>query len=226
MSNIEKACLLSCENWVDSFPAEIPKHKFSKKHTETIKEILHHKEEKKIHKFSKKTIKILLIAAILLSVATTVFAIPASREFIVEKFFNHSEYNMVDTSDVKKVTSLKLNYIPKGFEKTEDYGDICLYEKGDKSFSVQKSELTATIKFDTEKHGSETLTINGREAVYSKSDNNEQGLIFNNGEYIYVISGNIDKEELVNIAQNVEWLFVKEAEFLASFIFLSQNEKI
>lgn len=204
MSNIEKACLLSCENWVDSFPTEIPNHKFSKKHTEILKNVLRHETEKKQHKLSKKTIKILLIAAILMSLATTVFAIPASRDYIVEKFFNHSEYNVVGTSDVKEVTSLKLNYIPTGFEKTEDYGNILLYEKGDKSFSVQKSELTATIKFDTEKHGSETLTINGREAVYSKSDNNEQGLIFNNGEYIYVISGNIDKEELVNIAQNVE----------------------
>lgn len=204
MSNIEKACLLSCENWVDSFPTEIPNHKFSKKHTEILKNVLRHETEKKQHKLSKKTIKILLIAAILMSLATTVFAIPASREYIIEKFFNHSEYNVVGTGDVKEVTSLKLNYIPTGFEKTEDYGNILLYEKGDKSFSVQKSELTATIKFDTEKHGSETLTINGREAVYSKSDNNEQGLIFNNGEYIYVISGNIDKEELVNIAQNVE----------------------
>lgn len=34
MSNLEEVCLLSCESWVDSFPNDIPKHKFSKKHNE------------------------------------------------------------------------------------------------------------------------------------------------------------------------------------------------
>lgn len=208
MSNLEKACLLSCENWVDSFPAEIPKHKFSKKHTEAIKEILHPKEEKKIHKFSKKTIKILLIAAILLSVATTVFAIPASREFIVEKFFNHSEYNVIDTSDVKKVTSLKLNYIPKGFEKTEKYTSndfyIEAYNNAAQYFNVKKYGVDTSIYFDTEKYDSEVIKINGVDAVFYRPDNELKGIIFNSGDYIYIINGNIDKEELVNIAQNVE----------------------
>ena len=35
-------------------------------------------------------------------------------------------------------------------------------------------------------------------------DNELKGIIFNNGEYIFIINGNIDKKELVNIAQNVE----------------------
>lgn len=204
MSNFEEVCLLSCENWIDSFPAEIPKHKFSKKHSEKMKEIFQTEPKEKKHKLSKKTIKFILIAAILLSLATTVFAIPACREFIVEKFSYHSEYNVVDTSDAKNVTSLKLNYIPVGFEKTEDYGYAYLYTKVDKSFTVQKCELFTNIGFDTEKYDSENIRINGIDAVYYRSDCEEKGIIFNNGEYIYIISGNIDKKELVNIAQNVE----------------------
>ncbi len=204
MSNFEKVCLLSCENWVDSFPAEIPKHKFSKKHIEKIKEIYKTESKENKHKLSNKTIKFLLIAAILLSLATAVFAIPASKEFIIDKFFNHSEYNVVDTSDAKDVTSLKLNYIPVGFEKTEDYGYAYLYTKVDKSFTVQKCELFTSIDFDTEKYDSESIKINGIDAVYYRSDFEEKGIIFNNGEYIFIVSGNIDKKELVNIAQNVE----------------------
>lgn len=34
MTAFEEVCLLSCEKWVDSFPMEIPKHNFSKKHNE------------------------------------------------------------------------------------------------------------------------------------------------------------------------------------------------
>ncbi|MCI6254178.1 DUF4367 domain-containing protein [Eubacterium coprostanoligenes] len=208
MSNFEEVCLLSCESWVDSFPDEIQKHKFSKKHTEKMKEIFQTDTKENKYKLSKKTIKILLIAAILLSLATTVFAIPACREFIVEKFSYHSEYNVVDTSDAKNVTSLKLNYIPVGFEKTEEYisNDFYIenYKNIDKSFTVQKCELSTNIGFDTEKYNSENIRINGIDAVYYRSDCEEKGIIFNNGEYIYIISGNIDKKGLVDIAQNVE----------------------
>lgn len=208
MSNFEEVCLLSCESWVDSFPDEIQKHKFSKKYTEKMKEIFQTETKENKHKLSKKTIKILLIAAILLFLATTVFAIPASREFIIDKFFNHSEYNVFDTNDAKDVTSLNLNYIPTGFEKTEEYisNDFYIenYKNIDKSFTVEKCTLTANIGFDTEKYDSDNIRINGIDAVYYRSDNELKGIIFNDGEYIFIINGNIDKKELVNIAQNVE----------------------
>lgn len=227
MSNFEEVCLLSCESWVNSFPAEIPKHKFGKKHTEKMKEIFQTEPKENKHKLSKKTIKFILIAAILLSLATTVFAIPACREFIVEKFSNHSEYNVVDTNYAKNVTSLKINYIPIGFEKTEEYTSNDFYIENYKNtelyFYVNKYIIDTTIGYDTEKYDSESIKINGMDAVYYMPDNEMKGIIFNNGEYIFIINGNIDKKELVKIAQNVEWLFVKEAEFSASFIFLSQN---
>lgn len=208
MSNFEEVCLLSCENWIDSFPAEIPKHKFSKKHTEKMKEIFQTEPKENKHKLSKETIKFILIAAILLSLATTVFAIPACREFIIEKFFNHSEYNVVDTSYAKDVTSLNLNYIPTGFERTEEYtsNDFCIetYNNNYQYFYVKKYKLNTNIGYDTEKYNSENIRINGIEAVYYMPDNELKGIIFNNGEYIFIINGNIDKKELVKIAQNVE----------------------
>lgn len=208
MSNFEKACLLSCENWVDSFPAEIPKHKFSKKHIEKIKEIYKTESKENKHKLSNKTIKFLLIAAILLSLATAVFAIPASKEFIIDKFFNHSEYNVVDTNDAKDVTSLKLNYIPVGFEKTEEYESDDLYayayDNTDQYFYVKKYTIDTNIGYDTEKYDEENIKINEIIAIYFRSDNEVNGTIFNNGEYIFIVDGNICKDEIVKIAQNVE----------------------
>lgn len=204
MSNFQEVCLLSCESWVDSFPDDIPKHKFSKKHKEKMKEIFELDIEIQKHKLSKKTIKILLIAAILLGLATTVFAIPASREFIIQKFSNHSEYNVVDTENVEKVESLKLNYIPEGFVKTEDYEHAVMYSNSELSFYVEKFELTSSIGFDTENYDSESIIINGIDGIYYTSKNNEKGVIFNNGNYIFVVSGNIEEKELVKIAQNVE----------------------
>lgn len=204
MSNFQEVCLLSCESWVDSFPDDIPKHKFSKKHKEKMKEIFELDTEIQKHKLSKKTIKILLIAAILLGLATTAFAIPASREFIIQKFSNHSEYNVVDTENAEKVESLKLNYIPEGFVKTEDYEHAVMYSNSELSFYVEKFELTSSIGFDTENYDSESIIINGIDGIYYTSKNNEKGVIFNNGNYIFVVSGNIEEKELVKIAQNVE----------------------
>lgn len=78
------------------------------------------------------------------------------------------------------------------------------YKNVDKSFVVQKFALSGSVGFDTEHYETENIKINGIDAVYYRSNNNEKGIIFNDGNYIYIISGNIEKDELVKIAQNVE----------------------
>ncbi len=111
---------------------------------------------------------------------------------------------MIDNSDFKKVTPLNLNYIPTGFEKVEDYGDTYLYRKNNKFFTVQKCELSAIVDFDTEKYERENIKINGADAVYFRTNDELNGVIFNNGKYIFIVNGNISKDDIVNIAQNAE----------------------
>lgn len=208
MSNFQNVCLLSCEKWVDSFPDEIPKHEFSQKHNEKMKTLFQDEPKDKKHKLSRKSVTFILIAAIIMAVATTAFAIPSYREFIIEKFTDHSEYNVVDTKNAKMVESLKVNYIPDGFKKAEEdktndfYVEI--YNNNDKYFFVKKYTLDTNIGYDTEKYDSEKIKINGIDAVYYRNDNELDGIIFNNSEYIFVVNGNISKEELVKVAQNVE----------------------
>ncbi len=208
MTAIEEACLLSCESWIDSFPKEIPNHKFNREHKKAIAKILYPNNEKYKVTFSKRNVKILLIAAILLTLATTVYAIPKSREFIVDKFSNHSEYNIADTDNIKDVKSLTVNYVPEGFEVTEKHtaSGFCIlkYENGEKSFSIKKLSLDFTINYDTEKYDSEEIKINDIDAVYYRPDDDMHGVIFNNGEYIYSVSGHISKDEIVKIAQNLD----------------------
>lgn len=208
MSIFEEVCLLSCENWVASFPEEIPKHKFSKKHNQKMKKLFSGEVNENKPKLSKTTLKIILIAAVLLAISTTAFAIPTVRKFITEKFLNYSEYNIIDKSGAQNVISLTLNYIPEGFEKTEEFysSDLCSveYKKGNKFFCVEKNSLNMGVYFDTENHKSENIIINGFDAVYYKSNEDVIGIIFNNGNYTFVFSGNISKEEFVKIAQNTE----------------------
>jgi len=74
----------------------------------------------------------------------------------------------------------------------------------DRLVVVEKFELSGSVGFDTEHYEPENIKINGIDAVYYRSNNNVKGIIFNDGNYIYIIEGNIEKDELVKIAQNVE----------------------
>lgn len=208
MSTFQEICLLSCEKWVDSFPEKIPKHKFSKNHNQKMKELFSGGVKESKHKISKTTARIILIAAILLAIAATAFAIPTVRKYVTEKFYDHSEYNIVDKSGAKDVTSLTVNYIPEGFELSNEFCSERLftfdYTKGKEFFSVDKSSLNAGIYYDTEHNDSENIIINGLDAVYFKTDGEAKGIVFNDGKYIFVISGTVSKEELIKIAQNVE----------------------
>jgi len=206
MTAFEKVCAFSCEQWADSFPPDIPKHKFTEKHNKAMNELLYGKPIEYKHKISENSVKFLLIAAILLAVATTAFAVPSFREFTIDKFFNHSEYEVVDKNKIYEVDSPPiLHYIPKGFVLTDnEYIEHVEYTNGDMKFSVTKYEMDGQIGFDTEKYPSEKIIINGMEAVYYRADEIFEGIIFNNGKYIYSVSGNIGKEELVKIAQNIE----------------------
>ena len=154
---------------------------------------------------SKKTIRFIIIAAVLLVLATTAIASPAFRQFTLNNFSNHSEYRVGDTKNVLALTDLKVNYIPKGFKKTYSYKNYSYgYTNLNKYVYVDKMSLDTEIAFDTETSRSENITIKGAKAIYYITDNNVGTIIYNDGNYIYDIHGNISKEELVKIAQNAE----------------------
>lgn len=203
MSIFEEICNLSCEKWVDSFSGDIPVHKFSKRHKKAINSIFSGKGDKIKRKISTKTVKIILIAAILLALAITALAIPITQKYIVRNYPDHSIYEIIGFSSVKKVGSLTVNYIPEGFVKYEEGKDYCLYIKNDRNFLVKKSLINGTVRFDTEEYNSTTIYINGIDAIYYKSTDNHSGIIFNDGEYIFVVDGNLPKNELVKIAQSI-----------------------
>lgn len=212
MSKFEDACRLSCENWVDSFPTKVPKHKFSKKHKKRMKEIFEINAKpsvlpKKI-KFSKKTFKFFIIAAIFMSFSITAFAVNSQNDFNVIKFQDHSEYEIVDVKKSPKVKSLTVNYIPEGFEQTKtsenDYVFTYEYEKGEDFFIVDKVQLEGYHDFDTEEYDCEMIEIRGMDAILFRPDEDFYGIIFNNGKYLYTVAGTIDTDELIKIAEGVD----------------------
>lgn len=204
MSKFEDALQMSFDAYVDSLPEpdEVPKHKFSKKHTDAINAIIYPRPDVKVKKTPRKIIRFIIIAAILLSLAVTAVATNVSRSYVIEKSPNRVVYRVENTKNMPRRTPLKVGYVPKGFDKSGQYKkEEYVYSKLDKHFVVDKYTLDEDVGILGDYN--EEIEINGAKAVFYKTPNNN-GIIFNNGKYIFEVMGNIDKDELVKIAQSVE----------------------
>ena len=102
-----------------------------------------------------------------------------------------------------------LEYIPENFAMSEDNTDetdVDIEFKdisgGDGYFYVLVSPADASVHTDTEDAGVEKLKVNGCEGMYS-SDKNINILLWSDDNHIYRIGGNIDKDEMMKIAENL-----------------------
>ena len=87
MTDFEKACELANEQWVNSFDEKTDENiKFSHSHEKRIKEIAQIADGKKRIKLTRKTLKYIIIAAVLLALAaTTAIATPHFKKYHVNK---------------------------------------------------------------------------------------------------------------------------------------------
>ena len=208
MTNFEAAVELSLNNWVKSLPTEFDLPEPTEEYKKNIAKLFDKMRGDRYHKLTRSAVRAILIAAILLALATAVLAATVGREFIIEKFSDFSTYNVVDTSNVKGVDGIEIGYIPQGFEcdttEETDYSVLCIYENNNEWISVYKAKIDSKIEFDTEYNNKEEVKINGVEGVYYKDDSMGcSGIVWNDGNYIYQLESNISKEELIKIAENI-----------------------
>lgn len=103
--------------------------------------------------------------------------------------------------------SIKLNYIPDGFTLTDssEYNSIseATYYNINKWFYVSKSIVPDTVSIDTENAETEYVDINGIKSFMSIKPK-QIILIWENNDILYSLYGNIDKETIIKIAENME----------------------
>lgn len=209
MNNFEKALRLSNNEWADSLPNKLEEYPLSDECQNKMNFILGKSEELKVKASFKRTLRFILIAAIIASIliASTAMAIPSSRKFLIDKFSNHSVYTVESEKNRIKQIDLICSYIPDGFTLDETHYDangyIIAYEfsSEDKYYIVSKETDNAVITFDSEHYEPEKIEMNGITYLYYKKSETFGGLIWNTGGYIYTIGGNISNKELLNIAQ-------------------------
>lgn len=207
MNNFAKACMLSNEDWINSLPTEIEAYEFSKHHNRQMNKLFSKMRKDKYHKYTKNTLRVLIVAALISSMTITAFGIPQSREFIIKKLFNYSSYTIKDVSDMDIVSNLTVEYIPDEFELIDKFESnnlyYCEYGDYDKYIIISKYTLDNKINFDTETSDYKEILIDNIKYI-SYNSNTNSGIIWNSNGYLYAIEGNISNDELLQIAIKTE----------------------
>lgn len=161
------------------------------------------------HRFTTRTIKVMLVAAILCALLLTAFVIPSSREFMLDKFDIASRYKITENNKNSVDGEITVGYIPEGFELIEthyvDKQIINDYENSNGNyFTIFKYSSSMEVDFNTEHFDSEEIMFDNVKYVYCKGNMDVNNIIWTKNDYVYRIDGTLTKDEFVKIAKTVE----------------------
>lgn len=126
-----------------------------------------------------------------------------------EKFnlFRHDENG--EARQFKTVDDVMIGYLPEGYEQSgeiiKETQRVYFYEKDGNDFLISITLNTAhDIQIDND-HTYEIRYVNHRELHISYDEQNQAGAVVIPGEIVTIsVTGNIEKEELVRIAENMQ----------------------
>ena len=190
---------------------------FSEKFEKQMKKLIHRREKPYyvlINTAVKRVAMIILVAVI--TVVSTTIGIAAIyqpfADFIMEIFDDHtlfrpSHSNQTSSTDpLAEWKAYTPSYIPKGFEvenKYEDWSEVYVkYSDGSGKFFAIKQlwyDDSTRIDIDTEGTVVETVSILGTDGIYYENKG-EKIICFTYNSVFVILNGNIDKNELINIA--------------------------
>lgn len=214
MSEFEKACIISNEKWVlelteyftDFSADEITySHSFERNMSKLIDKM----RNDKYHRFTRKTVRFIVAAAVVAAITFTVLAVEQSRNFIIEQFKTHSVFSVSDNVKSQNVEDFELGYIPEGFEKVgEQKSDnrisYAYFDDFDNEFTINKCSLDYDVSIDSEKNISDSIENDGITYFFYQQANGAVACVWNNRENLYYIVGDLNKDELLKIAKNVK----------------------
>ena len=215
---IEYAGSAAADRLFDEMENSIPDNEivFSNEHNTAIQKIIAQERYKILRKQYKKLRRKLLIAAIiaLILLLISVLSVSAIRKKIIEKFIRTTsystdiEYSSDDDSLVNEEFAFTVNYVPQGFELKTEYSskieNHMRYENGKSYFEISKIAAVNEMSFDSENAEVSELTVNESYAVMFVK-NNETMITWEKNGYVYWIKSDLDKTEVINIAENIFW---------------------
>ena len=215
MSKFARACILSYEEWVATIPEELPKPEYSKRHIRRMNALKNKMRGNVYHHFTTKTIRIMLVAAILFAWMMTAFVFPSSRDSFIDNFNIASRYQMTKNNKNSVPDEITVGYIPEGFEledtQPSSKGILYAYSSlSNSKFTITKFTSAIEIYFDTETNDSEIIYMNNVAYTYSENTlSNNKNIVWIDNDYIYRVDGNLSKDEMFKIAESIKWYITK-----------------
>lgn len=209
MSKLAKACELSLNEWLGPIPDELPEVEYSKKHERWKKNLFNKMRGGYYHRFTTQTIKVMMVAAILVALLMTAFVFPSSRETTLDNLNAFSIFKITQHNKNSVNREIKVGYIPEGFEfdNVEKFSKYVLFEykssKGD-SFTIWKCSSVVKVEFDTENFTSEEIVVDNIKYTYCRGNEGVNNIVWTKNDYVYRIDGTLSKEEMLKIAKTVE----------------------
>lgn len=210
MNKFKKACEMSLNEWLATIPDDVPEAEYTENHEKWLKRLFNKMRDNRYHRLTTKTVKVLLVAAVLFALLLTAFVIPSSREFIIDNFDIYGTYKFTKHNNNSVNGEIKVGYIPEGFEfeySVSEHKHIFnhyISKDENKFFTISKRSSSNKVDFNTEIIETENIVINNIMYIYSLNENNTSSVIWNENDYIYRINGHLSKEEIIKIAENVE----------------------
>lgn len=209
MSKLAKACELSLNEWLGPIPDELPEVEYSKKHEKWKKNLFNKMRGGYYHRFTTKTIKVMLVAAILMALLMTAFVFPSSRESTVDSFNVFSIFKITEHNKNSVNREIKVGYIPEGFELEQKDASAKAIQfkyisKNGQFFTILKCSSSMEMEFNTEFSNSEEIIVNNIKYVYCEGNEGVNNIVWTINDYVYRLSGTLTKDELLKIAKTVE----------------------
>ena len=209
MSKLAQACELSLNEWLATIPDELPEVEYSQKHERWKKNLFNKMRGGYYHRFTTKTIKVMLIAAILMALLMTAFVFPSSRESTVDSFNVFSIFKITKHNKNSVNREIEVGYIPEGFELEQKDSMAKLLQfkyvsTNGQYFTIFKSSSSMEMKFDSENFITEKITIDNIKYTYCQGNKGVNNIVWTINDYVYRLSGTLTKDELLKIAKTVE----------------------
>ena len=198
---------------------QMPDHRFSRKFERKMKKLIRHGYSEPVH-YNKIKVKRLFICitAALIAAVVMAFSVGAVRDFfknfLMEVFGTHTTVQTF-SENINAPTSIEDVYtieVPNGFEivykdeifELTAYVHYEYFKNNDYIFFNQYVKSEYDVNINTENRPLEYIEINGNDGYIVDLGNNEYYISWDNGDYIFDITGNIGKDELIEAANSVQ----------------------
>ncbi len=209
-TQLKKAFEETLEARIISTVPDMPDHRFSPQFERKMKRLAGGGAPQKL------TVRRLFVCvtAALIAAALAASSVSAVRDFFkrffTETFSTHTAVQSADTAEAPEtIEAVYTIDVPEGFE-TEDafVSDIfCnkMYVNNNKHIYFSQNVKSAfDVNVNTEDHTMEYVEINGCDGFIVDIGIDEAYILWDNGEYVFEMLGNIGKSELISVAETVQ----------------------